>query len=138
MPADADVYRSPVRYFEMDTQGVVFNMWYLGYVDEASAWFFDRLPAVRLRELGMDVQLVHAEIDWAGSLRAGDTAHIGVFTERVGTTSFTLRYEIRREVSVESPPVAIARVVYVTVAADITSGKRPVPDDLRAALLAAR
>lgn len=136
MPADAEVYRSPVRYFEVDTQGVMFNMWYLGYVDEASSWFFDRLPAVRLRELGMDVQLVHAEIDWAGSLRAGDTAHIAVLTERVGTTSFTLRYEIRREADTAAVPLAVARVVYVTVAADI-SGKRPVPDELRAALLAA-
>lgn len=136
MPAEADVYRSPVRYFEVDTQGVVFNMWYLGYVDEASSWFFDRLPTARLRELGMDVQLVHAEVDWAGSLRAGDTAHIAVATERVGTTSFTLRYEIRRQPGVGTAPVAVVRVVYVTVAADI-SGKRPVPDELRAALLAA-
>lgn len=137
MPADPDIYRSPVRYFEVDTQGVVFNMWYLGYVDEASSWFFDRLPAVRLRELGMDVQLVHAEIDWAGSLRNGDTAHIAVATERIGTTSFTLRYEIRREPGLDAAPVAIVRIVYVTVAADI-SGKRPVPDELRAALVAAR
>ena len=136
MPAAAEVYRSPVRYFEVDMQGVVFNMWYLGYVDEASSWFFDRLPATRLKRLGMDVQLVHAEIDWAGSLRNGDTAHIAVAAERVGTTSFTLRYEIRREPGTTSAPLAVVRVVYVTVDADVTAGKRPIPDDLRAALLA--
>ncbi len=137
MATDDDVYRSPVRYFEVDTQGVVFNMWYLGYVDEASSWFFDRLPTARLHERGMDVQLVHAELDWAGSLRAGDVAHVAVTTERVGTTSFTLRYEIRREPGRSAAPLAVVRIVYVTVAADIASGKRPVPDELRAALLAA-
>ncbi|HEX7354424.1 MAG TPA: acyl-CoA thioesterase [Mycobacteriales bacterium] len=137
MPADPGVYRSPVRYFEVDAQGVVFNMWYLGYVDEASSWFFDRLPCARLRELDMDVQLVHADIDWSGSLRAGDTAHIAVAAERIGTTSFTLRFEVRRSADTGLSPVAVVRVVYVVVGADIASGKRPIPDELREALLRA-
>jgi acyl-CoA thioester hydrolase len=34
-------YRHQVRYLEVDQQGVVFNMWYLGYFDEAMAAYLE-------------------------------------------------------------------------------------------------
>lgn len=133
MTPPVDVYVSPVRYYEVDMQGVVFNMWYLGYVDEASAWFLGRLPGPSLQEMDLDFQVVHAEVDWSGSLRAGDTAHIAVHVEKIGTTSFTLRYEIRRTADRQGDVLVTVRTVYVTVARDL-SGKRQIPDSLRAAL----
>ena len=136
MVAAAEVYTSPVRYYEVDMQGVVFNMWYLCYVDEASAWFLGRLPGPTLQDLDLDFQVVHAEVDWAGSLRAGDIAHIAVDVEKIGTTSFTLRYDIRGLADLESDVLVTVRTVYVTVARDL-SGKRPIPDSLREALVAA-
>jgi acyl-CoA thioester hydrolase len=47
----------------------------------------------------------------------------------VGTTSFTLAFEVRRD----GTPVCLARTVYVCVASD-GSGKRPLTDELRKAL----
>ncbi len=129
------VYRAPVRYYEVDQQGVVFNMWYLGYCDEACSGFLAQLPGGRLGPVGLDIQLVHAEVDWRGSLRSGDEAHVHVRADTVGTTSFTLLFEVRNGSDLDVAPLVLARIVYVVVAED-GSGKRPVPDDLRAALTA--
>lgn len=120
-----------VRYLEVDQQGVVFNMWYLAYLDDAMTAYLlaGGLPYTEMIEAGHDVQLVHTELDWAGSLGWGDRADIDVSTSRLGTTSFTLDFVVRAR----GRDVATARTVYVVVGTD-GSGKRPVPDRLRAAL----
>jgi acyl-CoA thioester hydrolase len=120
-----------VRYLEVDQQGVVFNMWYLAYLDDAMTAYLlaGGLPYVEMLEAGYDVQLVHTELDWVGSLGWGDRADIDVKTSRLGTTSFTLDFAVRAG----GRDVAIARTVYVVVGTD-GSGKRPVPDRLRTAL----
>jgi acyl-CoA thioester hydrolase len=130
MPSAAPA-RHRVRYLETDAQGVVFNMWYLGYCDEACADFLEEIGVgyETLREQGFDFQVVHAELDWRSSLRARDVAELAVSCERVGTTSFTLRTEI----TCGDRAVATARVVYVGIAPDGTP--TPVPDDLRERLL---
>lgn len=123
--------RHRVRYFETDTQGVVFNMWYLAYCDEACADFLEGIGAdyESLVAGGWDFQLVHADLDWSSPLRARETADFAVTCDHVGRTSFTLRSVI----TCEGRPVAVVRVVYVGVAAD-GSGKLPVPPELRARL----
>jgi acyl-CoA thioester hydrolase len=124
-------YRHKVRYLEVDQQGVVFNMWYLGYFDEAMSEFLSEggLPYADLLSGGHDVQLVHTEIDWRGSLRWGDDACVEVSLAAVGKTSFALRFEVRAG----DIPVAEGRTTYVVVATD-GSGKRPIPPILHAAL----
>ncbi len=131
MPSHAFVHPVAVRYLEVDRQGVVFHMWYLAYFDDAMTAYLAAVgaPYDDLLGAGLDVQLVHTEIDWTGRLGFGDDAAIAVSTERVGTTSFTLRFTALRSAA----PVAAGRTVYVVVAAD-GSGKRDVPDTLRAAL----
>lgn len=120
-----------VRYLEVDQQGVVFNMWYLAYLDDAMTAYLlsGGLPYRDMLEEGYDVQLVHTEVDWVGSLGWGDRADIEVSTSRLGTTSFTLDFAVRTG----GRDVATARTVYVVVGTD-GSGKRPVPDRLRTAL----
>lgn len=124
-------YHHRVRYLEVDQQGVVFNMWYLGYFDEAMAQFLEDggLPYREMLEGGHDVQLVHSDIDWKGPLRWGDDAEVAVSLDSAGTTSFTLAFEVAGPTG----PVAAGRTVYVVVATD-GSGKRPIPADLAAAL----
>lgn len=119
------------RYYEVDQQGVVFNMWYLGWFDEAMTAYLESIGfgPEALIERGLDVQLVHSEIDWRGSVRFAEQVDVVVTTERVGGTSFTLGYDIRRD----DAPIVHGSIVYVVVAGD-GSGKRPVPDDLRVAL----
>src|SRR5579871_1406878 len=93
---DPFVHPVPVRYLEVDQQGVVFNMWYLAYFDDAMTAFLlaGGLPYTDMIAAGYDVQLVHTELDWGGSLGWGDVAQVRVALSRVGTTSFTLEFDI--------------------------------------------
>jgi acyl-CoA thioester hydrolase len=120
-----------VRYLEIDQQGVVFNMWYLAYFDDAMTGLLRAggLPYVDLIAAGYDVQLVHTELDWRGSLRWGETGSVDVTVATMGRTSFTLDFAVR----VDQRPVANGKTTYVVVATDGT-GKRDVPPMLRAAL----
>lgn len=124
-----------MRYFEADQQGVVFNMWYLGYFDEAMTRFLEEggLDYTDMLAAGFDVQLVRSEIDWPGSLRWPDELAVDVTLERSGTTSFTLAFEVRNGAG---DRVATGRTVYVVVGTD-GSGKRPIPARLAHAIGAA-
>ncbi|MGZ3419294.1 MAG: acyl-CoA thioesterase [Polyangiales bacterium] len=120
-----------VRYFEVDQQGVVFNMWYLAYFDDAMTAYLGHVghSYKSLIARGLDVQLVRTEVDWKGAVTFGDDVGIEVSTHAIGNTSFTLSFRVLRA----GEPVVQARTVYVVVATD-RSGKRPIPDDLRASL----
>ena len=132
MPADPYEFRVPVRYLEADQQGVVFNMWYLAYFDEAMTGFLQMrgLPYAALQSGGHDVQVVHTELDWRGALHWGDEARVTVRPEGVGRTSFTLAFEVRAEAD---DVLVSGRTVYVCIRTD-GSGKTPIPDALRAVL----
>jgi acyl-CoA thioester hydrolase len=116
---------------EVDAQGVVFNAWYLTYFDEAMTAFLAARGAgyPALAAAGVDVQLVHTEIDWTAGLRFADDFTVAVATARVGTTSFALDFQVRHD----GEATCSARTVYVVVAAD-GSGKRPVPALIAGAL----
>ena len=144
------VFRYPVdvRFFEVDSLGVVFNMWYLGWCDEAMSAFMESIGYgyATLRAQGFDAVLRNAEIEWADSLEAFQHAEIGVLVDHVGATSFRLRYDVDR---VDVDRVGVGRVeasdhertrcaqvaiTYVCVAVD-GRGKVPIPADLREALV---
>jgi acyl-CoA thioester hydrolase len=126
-------YAYPVRprYLEVDQQGVVFNMWYLGYFDEAMAGYLEHrgLSYPALVAGGHDVQLVHTELDWSGALHHGDDAEVVVTTRALGRTSFTLGFDVVRA----GTTLCRASTVYVVVGTDGT-GPRLLPDRLGAAL----
>ena len=128
---DAFEFDLQVRYMEVDAQAVVFNAWYLTYFDEAfSAFMAARgYPYDKMIGSGYDVQLVHTEVDWHGALRWQDQVRVAVSTARVGTTSFTLDFQARRD----GTPTCTARTVYVVIGTD-GSGKRPIPPALAEAL----
>src|SRR5215204_844623 len=92
-------HRIPIRYLEVDQQGVVFNMWYLAYADDAMTELLAHggLEYVALNEAGYDVQLVHTELDWFGSLGWADRSQsfVDVTLTALGTTSFTLQFDFR-------------------------------------------
>jgi YbgC/YbaW family acyl-CoA thioester hydrolase len=93
-------FRHPVdvRFFEVDSLGVVFNMWYLGWCDEAMSAFMESIGYgyATLRAAGVDAVLRKAELEWLRSLEAFQHAEISVRVDQVGTTSFRLRYDIER------------------------------------------
>src|SRR5659263_119771 len=98
-PESELTHRVDVRYLEVDQQGVVFNMWYLAYFDDAmTAWLGNRgVPYQQLFAGRLDVQLVHTEVDWRGAVGFGDDLTIGVSLAAIGRTSLTLDLRARRE-----------------------------------------
>ena len=133
--AEPYVHRVEVRYLEVDRQGVVFNGWYLAYFDDAMSGLLAHggVPYPELLAEGYDVMLVHTELDWTAGVGFGDDVTVEVSTERIGTTSFTLGFAVRRSAEV----VCRARTVYVVVAVEDYT-KRDVPSRLRAALALAQ
>jgi len=95
-----NVFRYPldVRFFEVDSLGVVFNMWYLGWCDEAMSAFMESIGygCATLRAQGFDAVLRKAELEWLDSLEAFQQAEVEVRVDHLGTTSFRLRFDIER------------------------------------------
>ncbi|WP_102144301.1 acyl-CoA thioesterase [Mycobacterium hubeiense] len=127
------------RYAEIDQQGVVFNGHYLTWFDEACTAFLDHLGVTYpgLIASGHDFQVVHSEIDFVAPVRWRDAVRVTVACERIGSTSFTLGFAVRRQAGDDSDtPEQVAvrgRNVYVVVSTDDWA-KRPIPDLLREAL----
>lgn len=131
--ADSFAARIAVRFLEADQQGVVFHMWYLAYLEDARNAFLAArdVPLSELARSGCQLQVVHTELDWSGSIHWGDEPVVSVRPDRVGRTSFTLDFVIR----VGSQAIVRASTVYVTVGAG--GGKIPLPRALRCGLTAA-
>jgi acyl-CoA thioester hydrolase len=99
----------PVRYGEVDQQGVVFNAHYLAYCDDTLERWVRTFGDVRA--LGWDMMLVKATVEWQGSAGHLDTIDVGVAVTRYGGTSFTLGYRG----TVDGQPLFTAEIVYVSV-----------------------
>ena len=124
------------RYAEVDQQGVVFNGHFLTWFDEASTAYFDHVgvPITEFIAWGLDVQVVHAEIDFLAPVRWRDAVRVQTDCEAVGTTSFTLRFDVVRRGDDGMDVTAVrGRNVYVVVSSDDWA-KREVPAGLRQAL----
>jgi acyl-CoA thioester hydrolase len=98
--------------------------------------FFDHvgvtIPASTAR--GLDVQVVHAELDYLAPVCWRDTGAVGVTCVATGTTSFTLEFHVIRVGEDGEPLTAVrGRNVYVVVSTRHWT-KREIPDDLRVAL----
>jgi acyl-CoA thioester hydrolase len=136
-------FRHPVdvRFFEVDSLGVVFNMWYLGWCDEAMSAFMESIGYgyKALRAQGYDAVLRKADLEWLDSLEAFQRAEVAVRVDHVGTTSFRLRYDIERvagDDQVGGEPARCAQVAVTYVCVEIDGRKKsPLPLGLRAALV---
>ncbi len=126
------------RYAEIDQQGVVFNGHYLTWFDEACTALLDEV-SVSYPELissGVDLQVVHSEIDFLASVRWRDDVRVEAVCDHVGTTSFAIAFTVLRSASDTDGIEQVAvrgRNVYVVVSTD-TWAKRPLPGRLRDAL----
>lgn len=126
------------RYAEVDQQGVVFNGHYLTWFDEACTGFLDHLDVTYpgLIASGYDIQVVHSEIDFKGPVRWRDAVRVEVGCQRIGSTSFTLGFNVIRgdsETGAEQQSAVRGHNVYVVVSTDDWA-KRPIPAVLREAL----
>ena len=132
-------YSVAVRFFEVDSLGVVFNMWYLGWCDEAMSAFMQSLGYGydTLRASGFDAVLRTAQLEWLDSLEAFQQAEVAVQVEHVGTTSFRLGFSIERVNAPGEPPTRCARFAITYVCVGIADRKTtPIPPSLREVLVA--
>jgi acyl-CoA thioester hydrolase len=126
------------RYAEVDQQGVVFNGHYLTWFDEACTGFLDHLGVTYpgLIASGHDIQVVHSEIDYVAPVRWRDSVRVAVQCQRVGSTSFTLGFDVlRKNGSMPEQTAVRGHNVYVVVSTDDWA-KREIPGLLREALAA--
>ena len=100
----------PVRFGEVDQQGVVFNAHYLAYIDDTMENWLRPVRELGSR-LGWDMMLRKCTIEWHGSVGAGDLLCIDVAVAHWGRTSWDLGYVG----TCEGRLVFSARVVYVSV-----------------------
>jgi len=118
-------WSAPVRYAEVDQQGVVFNSHYLLYCDEAmGAFCLER----GLRDFVALVRLATSTLTWSGPAHWGDLIEVDVQCAEVGRTSATLAFDLRAG----GRPCCQVETVYVY--ADESGTPKEVPDDVRAAL----
>jgi acyl-CoA thioester hydrolase len=91
-------YYVRVRYQECDAQHVVFNARYGDYIDLACSEFLRAaLPSARdVFDGTFESQTVRQVIEWKAPARFDDVLEVSVWASRIGTTSFTLSFELRR------------------------------------------
>jgi acyl-CoA thioester hydrolase len=118
-------WSAPVRWSEIDAQGIVFNAHYLTYCDEAMGAFCVHHG---LGSLGDAVHVVAASLTWSSPLRPGELAEVDVRCLAVGNTSLTLAFDIRAG----GRACCAAQLTYVHTGGAGTPA--PLPPEVRAAL----
>jgi acyl-CoA thioester hydrolase len=121
-------WSAPVRFAEVDQQGVVFNAHYLTYCDEALGAFFGQQSTEQLdlRPFSAGLKLVNSTLTWVRAAAYGEVVDVAVSCERVGTTSMAISFEVQAD----GHDCCHVHTVYVNV--DQTGKPAPIPDEVRA------
>jgi len=109
------VYRTPVRFADIDHAGIVYYPRFFHYFHLAFEELFrDRMGPRAYVELldhhRTGFPAVRAEADYQAPLRFGDTAEIEVSVTRVGTSSIGFRYRVYRAAEPDHPGAAERRL----------------------------
>lgn len=116
--------RLRVRWAEIDAQQIVFNGHYLMYVDTAVAGYWRALGvpygAEAIADLGGDMVVRKATLEYAGSARYDDVLDVGIRAGRIGTTSIVFEATVFKG----ETPLVEGELVYVFVAPGV---HRPLP-----------
>lgn len=124
-------HRLRVRYSECDQQGVVFNGQYLFFYDVAVTELWrERVGSYRgMVDRSYDLVVAEARIRFVEGARFDDELDIAMPVEHLGTTSMV----VRPRFTVGDRLIADGEVRHVFVD-PATLRKKPMPDDIRAAL----
>lgn len=125
-------YKTKIRLHDTDAAGIIFfanqfKILHDAYEDllEKFGWSFQTM----LQGSDVFLPIVHAESDYLTPVFVGDNITISIKVSRIGTTSFSFLYEIKRGKTL----VGTGKTVHVTI--DQKSRKKiPLPLSLRKAL----
>lgn len=120
-----------IRYQECDMQGVVYFARYPEYYDISLTELF-RVAMGSYQSMvdaGVDMVVAEQSLRYRSSARFDDVVDVAITIDKLGETSMLSSYRITRdgELIVEGN----LRHVFIDVP---TKAKRPIPDDIRAAL----
>jgi acyl-CoA thioester hydrolase len=122
-------HRLSVRFRDCDSMGHVNHAVYFTYLEQCRLTFWREVtgtPSPHTR-----VIIAHAECDYVAPAHFGDELEVGLTVEKIGRSSFTLRYAISEMKSGR----AIANGQTVLVSYDYAaSAVVPLPDATRALL----
>lgn len=122
------VHRIQVRYRDIDTQGIVNNGVFPSYLTECRTGYLEDLLDLTIEEV-QNIVTARLEIDYLAPVERGQNLVIYLRCSAIGTSSFTLEYEIRADGDLATR----ARSVHAMI--DPASGdSRPIPDEIRARL----
>jgi len=122
-----------MRFRDLDGMGHVNNAVYLSYTELARMQFY--LQVANKKSLDeIDFILAHVDIDFESQAVWGDQIQVAVWPKKIGTSSFTLSYEI----SEKRTRRILARANSVLVSYDYEKQKsKPIPPEFRKLLEAA-
>ena len=122
-------YYVRVRYQDCDAQHVVFNARYGDYVDLACTEFLKAaMPGRSPFDGSFEFMLARQLIEWKGPARFDEVIEVAVRVANIGTTSFTLLFELRK--AGRADIFATAETVNVHVDNE-SYAKSPIPAELR-------
>ena len=126
-------YETRIKLHETDAAGIIFYSNIFKITHDAYEAFLDNIgfPMIDiLSKFNFDLVIVHADADYMSPLRVNDQVYIHLNVEKIGTTSFTLIYNIKN-----AKNKVIGKVKTVHVCIDKKSrGKRALSDDIKMAL----
>ena len=127
------VWRSRIRFVDTDASTHIHYSAIFRHLETAEVEFFRSagLDYNSIFKAGLSVPRVHVEADYQAMLDFDDEIEIAVSLERVGESSLTLGFEVRRAADGE---VAV-RARYVMACISLRTGRStPIPDAIREAL----
>jgi acyl-CoA thioester hydrolase len=124
-------HRLRVRYNECDPQNAVFNANYLMYFDIAvSELWREALGSYdAMLAGGTDIVVGEANLRYLAPLRFDEEFDVVVTVANLGTTSMSTVLSVER--NGDAVAEGVLRHVFIDTA---SGGKKPIPDDIRAAL----
>ena len=121
-----------VRWMDCDSQGIVFNGAYMGYLEIAQAEYFRNLgfSIYKVAERGyFDSAVVKTTLEFKAPARVDDLLELHTRVSRIGNTSLILDVEIYRPNSERT--LSVIQAAYVGIYSE-TMTTRPVPVEIRA------
>jgi len=133
VPRKSFSYKLTIPLHEIDAAGIMFYGHLFRHAHDAYENFMASIgfPLDRIiRDRKSLLPLVHAQADYELPLRHGESVAVHLCVEKVGRTSFTLRYRFE---DAEGRLRAEARTVHAHLDAQLGSGA-PLPEDIKNAL----
>jgi len=124
-----------IRFDDVDGAGIVYYPQYFHLCHAAFEDFFDTAASISysalIRERRLGFPTVAIDSEFTAPLSYGDVAVVELSVERIGTTSATFLYRIRRR----RDGAACFTATVTTVLIDLDNqNPQPIPTDLRAIL----